>query len=182
MTSGSYFLWCFSVSSFKMSRTRVICGNMSVPDSLAFDLGSRLCNSDVLTLFSHGHGPLLYGGPGSAPSNRYGWLPIFRSCIKILSSRTRSGCPNAFSSWVSFFRTLVYRCYCISVRPISNLVSFLGGRLWAISLLKRRNINGRRIVCNFFITLSCLAALSKLEVESLVELRVREDYFVKAFP
>jgi len=40
---------------------------MSVPDSLAFDLGSRLCNSDVLALFSYGHGQLLYGGPGSAP-------------------------------------------------------------------------------------------------------------------
>jgi len=34
-----------------MSGTWVNCGNMSILDSLAFHLGSRLCNSDVLSLF-----------------------------------------------------------------------------------------------------------------------------------
>lgn len=46
--------------------------------------------------------------PGSMPSNRYGWLQHFRSCIRILRSLILSERPAPFTMSMSFIRILVY--------------------------------------------------------------------------
>lgn len=60
----------------------------------------------------------LQGGPSSAPSNRYGWLQTFRSCMSTFKRRTRAGPPNMLSSWASFCSTFTYQSCCMGVRPM----------------------------------------------------------------
>mmetsp|Transcript_21135 Transcript_21135/g.35834 ORF Transcript_21135/g.35834 Transcript_21135/m.35834 type:complete len:213 (+) Transcript_21135:2541-3179(+) len=55
----------------------------------------------------------------------------------------------------------LYQSCCISVNPMNNFVSFLGGRDVATSFFTRRSINGRKTVCNFRITFSCPEASDK---------------------
>jgi len=64
---------------------------------------ATLCKRDLQNNF-----PITVVVPGSAPSNRYGWLQHFLSCISILSSRILSDLPAPFTMSMSFIRIFVY--------------------------------------------------------------------------
>lgn len=70
------------------------CEKMSTLESRDLSFGSSLSSRTILPAFSTRWSPVVYGGPGSAPWNRYGWLQHLRSCIAMLSSRERSPPPE----------------------------------------------------------------------------------------
>lgn len=71
-------------------------------------LGRSLSSATILPLLMTRCVSVVYGGPGSAPSNRYGWLQHFRSCIRIFKSRILSIFPAEFRMSISFIRIRVY--------------------------------------------------------------------------
>ena len=131
---------------------RVICEKMSTREPCACSLGSSLSSSTILPHASQMCGPSKYGGPGSAPSNRYGWLHTLRSCISVLSRRVRSGPPCALSANASLFSTCLYSAFCCGVRPMKSFVSVLGGSDRSTSALSRRSRNGRSTACSLRMT------------------------------
>jgi hypothetical protein len=149
-----------------MSRRRVIWQKMRHRDPLAFIFGNSLAMRLSFPAFSHRCGPLVNGGPGSAPSNRYGWLQHLRSCIRMLRSRTRSGPPRALRAVASLERRLVYMSRCMPVSPTKSFTSFFGGRSLATSVFTRRSMNGRSTVWSFLMTLSRLSSVFVLNHSS----------------
>mmetsp|Transcript_27525 Transcript_27525/g.56441 ORF Transcript_27525/g.56441 Transcript_27525/m.56441 type:complete len:228 (+) Transcript_27525:757-1440(+) len=137
-----------------MSSARVIWLKISTRLFWALSFGRSLSSSTIFPAFSQRWGPSLKGGPGSAPSNKYGWLHTLRSCMSTLSSFTLSGPPSAFNECASLDKILVYHARCISDIPMYSLVSILGGRSFATSLFTRLSMNGRSTVCSFFTTFS----------------------------
>mmetsp|Transcript_18212 Transcript_18212/g.47508 ORF Transcript_18212/g.47508 Transcript_18212/m.47508 type:complete len:284 (+) Transcript_18212:1770-2621(+) len=101
-----------------------------------------------------------YGGPSSAPSNRYGWLQHLRSCIRMFNSRIFSTLPAPFSTSISLLSTFVYHSRCILERPTYTFVSFFGGRLFSTSALRRRSIKGLRSLWSFEIISFCMSPSS----------------------
>ena len=73
-----------------------------------FILGSSFSSTTILPLFTARCRSVVYGGPGSAPSNRYGWLQHFLSCMRTFSRRILSILPAEFRMSMSFIRIFVY--------------------------------------------------------------------------
>mmetsp|Transcript_5181 Transcript_5181/g.21328 ORF Transcript_5181/g.21328 Transcript_5181/m.21328 type:complete len:333 (+) Transcript_5181:1093-2091(+) len=146
-----------------MSSMRVICENTRTRDDCALSLGSSLVRSTSLPALSQRCGPSTYGGPGSAPSNRYGWLHTLRSCMRMLRSWTRSGPPSALSVCASLDKIFVYHSRCISVSPMYSLTSRFGGRSFSTSFLMRRNMKGRNTVWSFLTTFSLASSSASIE-------------------
>lgn len=71
---------------------------------------------------------------------------LTRSCITILRIAVRFPEPpwRALKSRNNIFR---YCSFCIALIPVNRIVSCLGGNVSA-SDLRRRNMNGRKILCN----------------------------------
>lgn len=140
------------------SSMRVICEKMRTRDPRSCRRGSSLSSSTILPLFSTRWSPVMKGGPGSAPSNRYGWLQHLRSCMTTLSRRERSAEPSIAAT--SFCSSALYHLRCISLMPILRMVSFLGGRPRSTSALRRRSKKGRRTLCSCDTTSASRAALA----------------------
>ena len=83
-----------------MSSKRVICEKIKTREPFSFKRFSSLSSSTSLPLFSMRCSPAKYGGPGSAPWNKYGWLQHLRNCITMFSSLERS--PPLFTTSMSF--------------------------------------------------------------------------------
>mmetsp|Transcript_15263 Transcript_15263/g.41105 ORF Transcript_15263/g.41105 Transcript_15263/m.41105 type:complete len:254 (-) Transcript_15263:161-922(-) len=130
-----------------MSSMRVIWLKISTREPPALSLSSSLSRSVILPAFSMSRWSLMKGG-SSAPSKRYGWLAHLRSCISTLSMRVLF--PPLIDCTTSMFleRMLEYHLVCMSLMPISSLISRLGGRLFSTSDLRRRSRKGRRILCS----------------------------------
>ena len=99
---------------------------------------------------------VVYGGPGSAPSKRYGWLQHLRSCMTMLRRRVfDSFLPAApLTASMSFSRIFLYHLTCISDMPIYRLTSFLGNKLFSTSLFTRLSRKGLRTLCSCWTTVS----------------------------
>lgn len=103
----------------------------------SFILGRSLSNTAILPLFTTRWRSVVYGGPGSAPSNRYGWLQHFLSCMRTFSRRILSILPAEFRMSMSFISIFVYLMgrdmsqyytlvYNISIQVISSCVEQRG--------------------------------------------------------
>lgn len=138
------------------SSMRVICEKMSTRDPRSFNRGKSLSSSTILPLLSTRWSPVTYGGPGSAPSNRYGWLQHLRSCMTTLRRRERSAEPSMAAT--SFCSRALYHLRCISLMPILRMVSFFGGRPRSTSAFKRRSKNGLRTLWSWETTSASRAA------------------------
>src|SRR3989338_4263421 len=139
---------------------RVIWLKISTRESRDLSRGSSLSSStsfaDAATMCS----PLTYGGPGSAPSKRYGWLAHLRSCITRFRRRRRP-CPltpaTPLIASMSLERMLTYHSRCKGERPTYSLISFFGGRLRSTSAFLRLSMNGRSTLCSLLTTSCCLS-------------------------
>mmetsp|Transcript_15157 Transcript_15157/g.46870 ORF Transcript_15157/g.46870 Transcript_15157/m.46870 type:complete len:280 (-) Transcript_15157:1273-2112(-) len=146
------------MKSSKMSNMRVICEKMSTRESWDWSFGNNFDNKTSLPVFSQRCGPSRNGGPGSAPSKRYGWLQHFRSCISNdwsffqapvaggadLSDADRSSSANN-DDWRKSRRLYHQRCDSASGQRI--FVSSFGGNVFSTSALTRRFMRGPSMAC-----------------------------------
>jgi len=99
---GNHLLQTPPPHNYQTSRMRIIHAPCS------FNRGSSLSRSTIFPQFSTRCLSVVYGGPGSAPSNRYGWLQHLRSCMRMFSSRILSDFPAPFTTSISFISIFVY--------------------------------------------------------------------------
>mmetsp|Transcript_11281 Transcript_11281/g.35957 ORF Transcript_11281/g.35957 Transcript_11281/m.35957 type:complete len:249 (-) Transcript_11281:699-1445(-) len=83
--------------------------------------------------------PSTKGGPGSAPSKRYGWLQTFLKCITTLCMAVPPALDDS-RPLKSRSSTRRYQSACIGDRGRKSLTSFFGGKPFSTSALSRRSI------------------------------------------
>ena len=115
-----------------MSSMRVIVTKMSTRWPSGSNRLSSLSSTTILPQLATMCSPSMKGGPGSAPSKRYGWLHTLRRCMTMFCACVEPLPPRpSLSVCRSRMSTLRYHCACIGTSGRKSLVSFLGGMLFS---------------------------------------------------
>mmetsp|Transcript_29950 Transcript_29950/g.93908 ORF Transcript_29950/g.93908 Transcript_29950/m.93908 type:complete len:282 (+) Transcript_29950:172-1017(+) len=91
--------------------------------------------------------PSTNGGPGSAPSKRYGWLHTFLRCMTTLWMAVPPALDDS-RPLKSRSSTRRYQSACMGDRGRKSLTSFFGGSPFSTSALSRRSITPCRSRCS----------------------------------